>query len=266
MSLLGPVRSSLGKKYVVAVTGVLLIGFVLFHMVGNLLVFAGPDALNSYAAAFKAKGALLWVARGGLLAIFLVHLFVSLKLQQENRAARGSRYAYESTLRASWASRNMLLTGLVLLAFIIYHLAHFTLGYVKLADVQVAANGTTFDLNPKKNYLNLVEVKPTGGKTYMPDVSKNHEDLYDKQLEARHDVYSMVISGFRNPTISASYLLAMIFLGLHLWHGGSSWLQTVGLGGDTPRRGWAHYVGPILAIVVVAGNCSMPLAVLLRLL
>ena len=77
--LLRPVRSSLGKKYVMAVTGVLLIGFVLAHMAGNLLLFAGRDAINTYAAALKANPALLWGARLGLLVVFLTHLYVAMR-------------------------------------------------------------------------------------------------------------------------------------------------------------------------------------------
>lgn len=82
------------------------------------------------------------------------------------------------------------------------------------------------------------------------------------QVEVRHDVYSMVIAGFGNPYITATYLLAMVFLGLHLWHGGSSWLQSLGLASNS-LSSWGRYVGPVLAILVVAGNCSMPLSVYL---
>src|SRR5262245_25657755 len=120
--LLRPARSSLGKKYLMALTGLALIGFVIAHMSGNLLIFAGRDALNSYAHALKDRPALLWTARTGLLAIFLLHVYLGLVLSLQNRAARPSRYVYEDTLHASWASRHMLLTGLVLLAFIVYHL------------------------------------------------------------------------------------------------------------------------------------------------
>src|SRR4051794_20567806 len=128
--LLVPVRSSLGKKYVMAVTGLVLVLFVIGHMLGNLLLFAGPDALNSYAKALKDKPALLWAARLGLLAAFLIHVYLGLRLTRENVQARGTGYVYEDTVQASWASRHMLLTGLVVLAFLLYHLAHFTFGVV----------------------------------------------------------------------------------------------------------------------------------------
>jgi succinate dehydrogenase / fumarate reductase cytochrome b subunit len=255
-----PVRSSLGKKYVMAVTGVLLIGFVLTHMAGNLLVFFGPDALNSYAAALKAKPYLLWPARVGLLLLFLLHLYVAIRLTLENRAARPQGYVYERTLQASFASRHMMLTGIVLLAFIVYHLAHFTFGLVARADGQVAVNGQYLPVD--KNYLDLSEIHPTGSRVFIAALDQNYRDIDPKKDDARHDVYSMVVSGFRNPWISLSYIVAMLFLGLHLWHGGSSWLESLGLG--SPASSVPHassYLGPILAVIVVAGNCSVPLSV-----
>ena len=180
-SLLRPVRSSLGKKYVMAVTGVLLIGFVLAHMAGNLLIYFGRDAINTYAAALAARPALLWMARIGLLAVFLTHLFLAIKLTLENSAARPQAYAYERTLRASFASRHMMLTGLVLLAFIVYHLAHFTLGVITTADIQVASSGDKIT----RNYLDLSEVRPSGAKDYIPTTEQNFRTI-DRQLDARH--------------------------------------------------------------------------------
>src|SRR5690242_14279253 len=106
-----PATSSLGSKYLMAITGVLLIGFVLAHMGGNLLLFLGPDALNSYAHALKERPALLWAARLTLLLVFVVHVVLGVRLTWLNRQARPVRYVYEDTLTASWASRHMLLTG-----------------------------------------------------------------------------------------------------------------------------------------------------------
>jgi succinate dehydrogenase / fumarate reductase cytochrome b subunit len=259
---LRPVRSSVGSKYVMALTGLALIGFVLGHLGGNLLIYAGPDALNSYAHALKARPPLLWAARLGLLAIFLVHVALGARLTLQNTAARGPvRYFRERAVRASWAARHMMLTGLVLLAFLVYHLAHFTLGVVTRADVQVTATGAPVEVN--KNYLDLAEVRTKSQKyEARPELDLGRlRELGSDREDARQDVYSMVIAGFRNRWVSLSYLVAMAFLGLHLWHGGSSWLQSLGLNG----RRWAkvtEWVGPVLAVVVVAGNCSIPLAVL----
>jgi succinate dehydrogenase cytochrome b subunit len=263
-----PVTSSLGSKYVMAITGLLLIGFVLGHMTGNLLIFAGPDALNGYAAALKARPALLWGARLGLLAVFVVHVLIGIRLALANKAARPTPYAYEDTLQASWASRHMMLTGLVLLAFVGYHLAHFTLGWVKLAPYQsVPGEAGLQELSPPKHYNDLAEKRLADG-SYKADPaldlskvqSNNKTAKPGERVEVRHDVYSMVISGFKNVWVSLSYLVAMGFLGLHLWHGGSSWLQSLGIAPPAYKKLLAS-VGPALAVLVVAGNCSIPLAV-----
>jgi succinate dehydrogenase / fumarate reductase, cytochrome b subunit len=251
MNLLRSVRSSLGSKYLMAITGLALIGFVIAHMSSNLLIFVGRDALNSYAATLKDKPALLWSARLVLLAIFVVHVALGLRLTWQNQLARPIAYVYERTVRANWASRHMLLTGLVLLAFVVYHLAHFTFGVITPAEVG----------GEPRNYLELAEVRDERTRKWEPrDDVKMSQPPEDK--EVRQDVYRMVVSGFRNPWVSASYLVAMIFLGLHLWHGGSSWFQSLGL--DHPRYRWlTRGLGPFVASVVVVGNCSIPLAVLL---
>ena len=118
--------SSIGRKLIVAVTGVLLVGFLLAHLAGNLQVFAGQDRLNAYAEGLRHLGPLLWVARIGLLAIALLHVVLTLQLSAENRAARGSPYAAAGSVQTRASTRSMLLTGLMLLLFVLYHLAHFT--------------------------------------------------------------------------------------------------------------------------------------------
>lgn len=119
-------NSPVGAKMLMAVTGLMLTGFVLAHLSGNLLIYAGPEKFNAYAQGLQSLGALLWIARGGLLAAFLLHLFLAFKLTSENKAARPIRYAHEATIEATWASRYMIHTGLVTLAFVIFHLAHYT--------------------------------------------------------------------------------------------------------------------------------------------
>lgn len=121
-------RSSIGGKVTMAVTGILLFGFVVAHLLGNLQLLAGPDAINSYAKWLHDRGPLLWVARFGLLAIFALHVATAIRLSAANRAARPVAYAKEATMQASVASRSMVLSGLSLLAFVLYHLLHFTLG------------------------------------------------------------------------------------------------------------------------------------------
>lgn len=221
--LLRPLRTSVGSKYVMALTGLGLIGFVLVHMVGNLLIFLGRDALNAYAKSLEDKGALLWAARGGLLAIFLVHVVLGLRLTRQNQAARGTPYAREDTLRASWASRHMLLTGMVVLAFLIYHLLHFTFG-----------------VTDPENYKNVLARDSTN----------------------RPDVAEMVVRGFARLPVALGYVVAQVFLCLHLWHGGSSWFQSLGLN-QPAYNPLLRAIGPGLALLVLVGNSSIPLAILL---
>lgn len=119
-------KSSIGKKYIVAVTGFLLFGFVVAHMLGNLQIFLGQEALNSYAEHLKELPALLWPARILLLAALIAHVGVAITLARQNRAARPIGYAYQNTVKASYASRTMVASGLIIFLFVIYHLLHFT--------------------------------------------------------------------------------------------------------------------------------------------
>jgi succinate dehydrogenase / fumarate reductase cytochrome b subunit len=261
--ILRPFTSSIGSKVVVAVTGLLLTGFVLAHLAGNLLIFLGRDWLNAYAHHLKSLGGLLWVARGGLLVIFLVHMAVALRLSLANRQARPERYVHEEVMQATWASRNMALTGLVLLAFVAFHLAHFTAGLTHNASTQYDGSGKALPLQGPRSYLDLTDALHAGSdgvKSWAPETGKRLSTIPYLGEEYRHDVYSMVVNGFRDPVTSLTYLIAMAFLGLHLWHGGSSMLQTLGLNG----RAWfdaVSRVGPVIACLVVAGNCAIVLSV-----
>lgn len=181
--------SSVGRKAIVALTGLALLGFVIAHLLGNLQLFLGPEALNAYAAKLQDLGALLWVARGGLLFVFVVHVAMTLKLAAENKAARPVAYAHPvGKVAADPATRLMLLTGLTVLLFVAYHLAHFTLGVVH---------------------------------------PEHHEVPLDAL--GQHNIYAMVVAGFSNPLVSGLYAAAMVALGLHLHHGIASVFQTLGL-------------------------------------
>ncbi len=118
--------SSLGRKYVMALSGVLLLGFVVAHLAGNLLVFAGPEALNAYAKKLRLLGPGLWAARLGLLGLAAVHVVTSIQLAIENRRARPQPYAVVRHSASTLAGRTMVLSGLLVLAYLVYHLAHFT--------------------------------------------------------------------------------------------------------------------------------------------
>ena len=118
--------SSIGRKWTVAVTGLLLFGFVVGHLAGNLQIFLGPESINRYGAFLQGLGELLWAIRLGLLFMFVVHIVATVQLRIENRAARPVRYAVTKRVRSTLAARWMLLSGVTVLCFVVFHLLHFT--------------------------------------------------------------------------------------------------------------------------------------------
>ena len=218
-----------------ALTGLALTGFVIVHLLGNLQVFLGREAMNHYAQSLKELGPLLWIARGGLLTVFLIHIFLALRLKKLSLDARPVDYKYQRLVRATWVSRHMALTGLVILAFVIFHLMHFTFGFI--------GRVTDPDTGHVVNYLDLKDA-----------------DYKKKTGEERHDVYRMFIDGFRNIPIVTVYILCMALLGLHLLHGVRSMFQTLGLNHNKYNILF-EAVGYAVTGVVVFGNIIMPLAV-----
>jgi succinate dehydrogenase / fumarate reductase cytochrome b subunit len=232
-------RSSLGSKFLMALTGLGLTLFVIAHMLGNFQLYSGRDALNSYAAALKHMPGLLWTARAGLLLIFVLHIVYGVKLALANRAARPVMYHFKKYREATPASRTMIWTGLVTLAFVLFHLAHYTFGIVQTVPVRDAEGNVRYE-----SPLRL-------------------EDVQNVQDPKRQDVYAMTVYGFRNPVISLLYIIAMAFLAYHLSHGVQSLFQSLGL--NHPR--WMPLLqgaSLVVAVVIFVGNTSMPLAVLFR--
>ena len=131
--------SSIGKKLVVAITGIALVAFLAGHLSGNLLIFVGREAFNEYAAFLHGvlHGIGIWVARVGLLVVFGVHIVATISLARQNKAAR-QPYEFKATIQASKSSRIMILSGLTILAFVIFHLLHFTVR----VNTELAALGT----------------------------------------------------------------------------------------------------------------------------
>ncbi len=220
--------SSIGRKWIVAVTGLALFGFVVAHMIGNLQVFLGPESINRYGAFLQGTGELLWVVRLGLLAMLILHVVFTIKLRLENRSARSAKYAVTEHRAASIPARWMAMSGVMVLCFIIYHLLHFT--------VQVPAT-------------NLIP----GG--------VNFETLHD--AKARHDVYNMMVRGFQVPIVSFFYLVGVGLLAMHLQHGIMSMFQTLGLNTGKLRPLWEKG-GPAFAWIIFLGYASIPVAVLAR--
>lgn len=208
--------STVGKKAVMAVTGLLLVAFVIGHMLGNLQMFAGAEAMNRYAALLRSTGELLWMARAGLLIAAVLHIVAAIQLTRINRAARPTAYTKLEPAVSTIASRTMRLGGIVLAAFIVFHLGHFTTG----------------SFHPAFNH--------TG-------------------------VYGNVIIGFRSPWVVLFYVVAMVFLGLHLFHGAWSGFRTLGLSKPSPTP-IHRTVALWLAVAVWAGFTVVPLAVFLEIL
>lgn len=211
--------SSIGRKIVTAATGVLLVVFLLGHMYGNMKVFQGPEALNAYAAWLQGHP-LLWGLRAGLITLFVTHIYVTLTLARDNRVARPVGYEKYRPRSSSFFSRYMVLTGLVILAFLIYHLLHFTFGVI----------------------------------------DADHTRLLDAQQ--RLDVYTSVVQTFRNPWIAGSYVVAMVLLGFHLWHGATSAFQTFGIRHESYET-LLRVTAALLVAALVLGNSSIPILIYL---
>jgi succinate dehydrogenase / fumarate reductase cytochrome b subunit len=239
--------TTVGAKILIALTGLILVGFVVFHMIGNLKVLYGRDAINAYAFFLKhSLGPYLWVARAVLLVAFVAHIALAIRLRMKSLAARPIGYAVFRPVQATVSSRTMLLTGLVILAFTLFHLAHFTFGGVTPATFDVPVTAAT----------------PDGPQTIPPGQPVNYLDLREPMADGtdRHDVYNMMIAGFRNPVVSIIYIIAQLFLFAHLAHGFQSTIQTLGLKGRRFVQFWSGF-GYAVAFLVAAGNIAIVVAV-----
>ena len=212
-------EAPIGKKAVMAVTGVILFGYVVGHLIGNLQIYSSNhDQINRYAAFLHnpANVIPLWAIRAFLAGAVVLHVTASIQLWLLKRAARPIAYVKKDDVPASYAARTMLWSGPIVGAFIVFHILHHTAGTV-LPLREIAEN--------------------------QPNVRYN------------------VIAGFLNPAVSGFYILAMILLCMHLYHGLWSMFQSVGFSHPryTPllRKGAA-----IVAILIAIGNCSIPIAVM----
>jgi len=205
--------SMVGKKVVMAATGLIGIGFVIVHSLGNLLVFRGPVAINSYSHFLKSTGELLWTVRVVLIAAVILHVIAAIQLARQSRAARPIDYTkYESQV-ATVSSRTMRWGGALLLVFIIVHILHFTTGTIRPAG---AFSG--------------------------------------------EDVYANVVMSFRIWWVALFYVVSMIALGLHLFHGAWSSVRSIGVSPPSPQP-LHRRVSLVIAVLVWAAFTSIPVAV-----
>jgi len=213
-------RSAVGKKAVMAVSGIVLFGFVFVHMLGNLKVYAGADVFNHYAEGLREVGApffphegALWVVRIILLACVFLHMLAAYQLTVMNWRARPTDYERREYLRASYAARTMRWGGVILALFIFFHLEHLTFG-ARWANPDFIAG----------------------------------------------DAYHNVVVGFQSWIVCATYIIAQVFLGMHIYHGVWSLFQS--LGWNHPRfNRWRDVFAHAFAWIIALGNISFPLAV-----
>jgi len=216
-------RSSIGKKWLVALTGLALLGFVAGHLVGNLQMFGGAAKINAYAEFLPATEKPLWIARIGIIAAFVLHIAATITLVLQNKAARPQAYQLGRHVQARLSTRTMAYSGLTVLSFVVFHLLHYTFRVTDPRFKVVAEGGL---------------------------------------LETTHDVYRMVLLGFQNPLVSAFYLLSVGLLSLHLSHGISSAVQTFGLESKRSAQR-IRQTGRLLSGAIFVGYASIPTAVLL---
>jgi succinate dehydrogenase / fumarate reductase cytochrome b subunit len=231
-------RTSIGKKFIMAITGAALIAFVTGHLVGNLQIFASPDKINGYAHFLQSLGPVLWIERLILLACAILHVWVATQLTIENYQARPEKYDINHTIRATLSSRTMRWTGAIVGAFIAYHLAQFTVGFAEARDFKAALPG----------YVMQSDFHLLG----IPVVAR---DL------AVADVYSMVFLGFSHPAVSLFYVIAVGLLSFHLVHGAESMFQTLGWKSG-PWAGLLKKAVVLYCVLFFLGNLAIPGAIL----
>ncbi len=212
-------RSAVGKKWVMAITGIMLLGFVLAHMVGNLKVFLGKEHINVYGEWLRTLGepalprtVLLWATRVGLIAAFFGHIVAAYQLTRMNQKARPDHYqSKRDYVAANFASRTMRWTGIIVGLFVIFHLADLTWG----------------SANP--NFV-------------------------------RGDPYDNLFNSFDRVPVAIIYIVCMLALGFHIFHGAWSMFQSLGL--NNPRWNiWRRWFAVAFAVVITVGNVSMPLLI-----
>jgi len=185
-------KSTVGRKIIMAVSGLSMVGFVVVHLLGNSSIVSGPDSINAYAAKFRDFGPLVWSFRLFITILFSLHVFYGVQLTLENCRAKPKGYAVRRSLRATFSGKSMIWTGLIIGIFLIGHLLHFTFQVIR------------------------------------PGVAATR----NLDAAGRPDVFHMVVLSFQESLVAFAYIGAMIALVLHLAHGIQSLFQTLGLNND----------------------------------
>ncbi|MSZ60242.1 MAG: succinate dehydrogenase [Actinobacteria bacterium] len=229
--LLDLYSTAVGKKYVMGITGIAMMGFVLFHMIGNLKMYMGAADLDHYAHFLQTllyplapKGWVLWILRGGLISMLFLHLHAAWSLTRLNRHARPVKYQSKRDYQiANFASRTMRWSGIIVLAFLVWHLLDLTFGVVN---------------------------------SHVGEMITHSGDE-----ESVKSVYASVVHSFDRTPVALFYVVANILLGIHLFHG--TWSIFQSLGWNNPRfNTWRRGFATGFAAIVVLGNVSFPIAVM----
>lgn len=259
MGLLSYLKSSILSKWVMAVTGIILVLFIVGHTLGNMQVFLGKETFNTYAAFLQGLGEILWVVRGALFLSLVLHIITSVRLKLLNLSAKPTKYQYKSYLKAKLTSRTMIWTGIMIAAFLTYHLLHFTAGVTNPDQYNVheyvikEKSALAIDTKGQK-VPPQYKTTEINGATYVIQ-----EDA--KAAIERHDVYQMVILGFKDPAVSIAYIIGVVLLGFHLAHAIQSAFQTAGF--NHPKYFNMIEKGSVaLATIIVLCLISIPISIL----
>jgi succinate dehydrogenase / fumarate reductase cytochrome b subunit len=283
MALFDYLKSTLLSKVVMAVTGVILVLFLIGHCVGNMQIFIGRETFNAYAHFLQGLGELLWIIRGVLLLALVFHIITSIRLKLLNYQAKPIKYEVKRYVRANLTGRTMIWTGILVVAFLVLHLGHFTTGHF---DSENFSKNNLEYYEKEAVVAEIREVDDLSGKTAIHETCKDKimkgevtaeecEDMIhfeghaykkdnDLVLFARPDAYSMVIKGFRQPIFAISYIILVIIVGFHLSHAIQSASQTLGL--NHPKyNNMLRKIGPVLSTILVLCYISIPITIYLGL-
>jgi len=218
---MGFLSSTVGRKILMAITGFFLILFLCVHLLGNSFIYF--DLINTYGERLHSLPPLVFAARIGMVILFAIHIYLGITMTLENNAARPQAYTVKKSLRATFAGKTMIWTGLVIAAFLIYHILHFAM------------------------------------KITNPDISHGID------MHGRDDVFQMIVLSFKNICIAGTYVVALIAVFLHLFHGTQSFVQTFGLNSDASIP-VVENTGKGIAFILFLGYVSIPVAIILGIL
>lgn len=210
----------------------MLVGYVLVHTAGNMLIYVGKDAINSYSGFLHSLGPALWVIRAVLIIGAVLHVITSVYLKMHNLSSKPQKYAVKNYVKAKLTSRTMIWTGIMIFCFVVYHLMHFTF-------------------------------RTTNPQHYLPEFYRPVHAVTDVVME-RLDVFTMIVLGFKNPVISVCYIIAVTLVGFHLNHAIQSMFQTLGFNQKnyfSCLEKWSTAISFIITLCLI----SIPVSVLLGL-